>query len=101
MRMAANRTTTGPGIIRPGDKTAVKINQVGIVAGGGTAQHRHPVGIVAEGTGGPEALHMTPVRGKIGKGAEQDAGIMAAETQGIIALGVAQGIGILFVAGCQ
>jgi len=65
MRMAANRTTTGPGIIRPGDKTAVKINQVGIVAGSGTAQHRHPVSIMTDGTGRLMPNHMAAMTGKV------------------------------------
>ena len=63
--VAADRTTAGHGIIGTGDKTAVIINQMGIVGGGGTAQHRHPMGIMTDGTGRLFRDHMAAMTGKI------------------------------------
>ena len=63
--MTAYRAAAGHGIIGTGDKTAVIINQVGIVGGSGTAQHRHPVGIVTDGTGRLFRDHMAAMTGEV------------------------------------
>ena len=98
--MTTDRTTAGHRIVAAGKKTGIKVDQVGVGTAVCPPGNRHPVGIMTEGTGHPKTLNMLPMTGKVGlEAVKKNIGVVAAETEAVIAFGIGDRVTVLFITG--
>ena len=98
--MAADVTAFIDRIVAAAKIVGIEIDQVSIGRSCGPGNQGHAVGIVTEKTGCAMADKMTAMTGKCGLlPIEQDIRVVATKTERIIALGIAQGINLIFITG--